>query len=158
MVWVELRFIWCPVHPTNLTVTICTTTFDIQISYVQPTQYIHVFRVDLRTKSFYFSIQHYWLPFITETVCLLRGTDWIFTANLFYIQSSWMSTLVLQIVLEQQTDENSSFLVVLMCIEFIFSSPGDISCNHNKWSPSVRFITNELHNKFYLSTRFGYFL
>jgi hypothetical protein len=42
----------------NVVVTICTTTFNIQNSYVLPTQFIYVFCVDLRTYSDYFPIQH----------------------------------------------------------------------------------------------------
>ena len=40
--------------------------FNIQQFYVLPPQGIDVFCVDLRTNSDYFSIQHYWLVFITE--------------------------------------------------------------------------------------------
>jgi len=55
--------------------------FNIQQFYVLPTQCIYVFCVDLRTNSDYFPIQHCLLVFITETECLLRGTDWIFMYN-----------------------------------------------------------------------------
>ena len=73
------------------------------------------------------------LGFITETeyVYYVLRAESLNTANSVYIQSSWRSTLVPQIVLEEQTEENRSFHVVLMWIEFILSSPGDISCNHN---------------------------
>ena len=53
--------------------------FNIQQFYVLPTQCIYVFCVDLRTNSDYFSLYNInCLVFITETECLLRGTDWIF--------------------------------------------------------------------------------
>jgi len=39
-------------------VTICTTTFKIQQFYFLPTEFIHVFRIDLRTNSDSFSVQH----------------------------------------------------------------------------------------------------
>jgi hypothetical protein len=39
-------------------VTICTTRFNIHKFYVQPTQCIYVFCVDLRTNSDYFPTQH----------------------------------------------------------------------------------------------------
>ena len=55
--------------------------FNIQQFYVQPTQCIYVFCVDLRTNSDYFPIQH-WLVFIIEMECLLRGTDWILNTTL----------------------------------------------------------------------------
>ena len=63
-------------------VTIVTTMFNIQQFYVQPTQCIYVFCVDLRTNSDYFPIQHWLTGFYNrEGVCLLRGTDWIFKYN-----------------------------------------------------------------------------
>jgi len=39
-------------------VTTCTSRFNIQQFYFLPTQCIYVLRVDLRTNSDYFSIQH----------------------------------------------------------------------------------------------------
>ena len=38
--------------------TACTARFNVQSSYVLPTQCIYVFCVDLRTNSHYFRIQH----------------------------------------------------------------------------------------------------
>jgi len=54
--------------------------FNIHKFYVLPTQCICVFRVDLRTNSDYFPIQH-WLVCITDGECLLRGTYWVFKCN-----------------------------------------------------------------------------
>ena len=52
--------------------------FNIQQFYVQPTQCIYVFCVDLRTNSDYFPIQHYLTGFCNrDGVCLLRGTDYM---------------------------------------------------------------------------------
>ena len=60
-------------------VTIRTARFNIQQFYVLPTQCIYVFRVDLRTNSDYFPIQHWLTDFYNrDGVCLLRGTDWVF--------------------------------------------------------------------------------
>jgi len=42
----------------NPVVTVCTTWFYIQQFHVLPTQCIYVFRVDLKTNSDYFPIQH----------------------------------------------------------------------------------------------------
>ena len=39
-------------------VTVCTTRFNIQKFYVLLTDCIYVFYTDLRTKSYYFRIQH----------------------------------------------------------------------------------------------------
>jgi len=39
-------------------VTICTTRLHTQKLYIQPTQYISVFYMDLRTNSDYFPLQH----------------------------------------------------------------------------------------------------
>jgi len=63
--------------------------FNIQQLYVQPTQCIYVFCVDLRTNSDYFLIQH-WLTVLynRDGECLLRGTDWVFKCN-----SGWLSAL-----------------------------------------------------------------
>ena len=61
--------------------------FNIQQLHVLPTQCIYVFCVDLRTNSDCFTIQHYWLIFITQTECLLRGTYRIFTCSLFHTKS-----------------------------------------------------------------------
>jgi hypothetical protein len=58
--------------------------FNIQQFYLQPTQCICVFCVDLRINSDYFPYSINWLGFITETECLLRGTDWIFISNSVY--------------------------------------------------------------------------
>ena len=56
--------------------------FNIQQSYVLPTQRIYVFCVDLRTNSDYCTVQHWLTGFCNpEGVCLLRGTDWIFSYN-----------------------------------------------------------------------------
>jgi len=59
-------------------VTICTTRFNIHKFYVLSTQCFYVFRMDLRTNSYYFRTQH-WLPgfYNRDGVCLLRGTNWI---------------------------------------------------------------------------------
>jgi hypothetical protein len=45
-------------NPSSLLFIACTTKFNIQKSYVLPTQRIYVFCVDLRTNSDYFLIQH----------------------------------------------------------------------------------------------------
>jgi hypothetical protein len=55
-------------------VTLCTVRFNTHKYYVQPTHCIYVVCVALRTNSYCFPVQH-WLVCITETVCLLRGTD-----------------------------------------------------------------------------------
>jgi hypothetical protein len=48
-----------------------------------PAQCICVFRVDLRTNSDYFPIQHWLVGFHNrDGVCLLRGTGWMFKYNL----------------------------------------------------------------------------
>ena len=47
----------CVTHQ-SLVVTICTIRYNIQKFYVQPTQCIYVFCMDLRTNSDYFPIQH----------------------------------------------------------------------------------------------------
>jgi len=58
---------------------------NIQQSYVQPTQCIYVFCVDLRTNGDYFPIQHLLTgSYQWDGVCLLRGTDWIFIYNSRY--------------------------------------------------------------------------
>ena len=56
--------------------------FNIQQSYVLPTQCIYVFCVDLRTNSDYLPVQH-WLTglYNRDGVCLLRGADWVFISN-----------------------------------------------------------------------------
>ena len=57
--------------------------FNIQQSYVLPTQCIYVFCVDLRTNSDYFHTQHQLTGFYNpDGMCLLCGTDWIFKYNL----------------------------------------------------------------------------
>ena len=42
----------------NSVVTICTTRFHSQKFYIQPTQYVFVFSMDLRTNSDYLPMQH----------------------------------------------------------------------------------------------------
>ena len=65
-------------------VTICTARFNIQQFYVLTTQCIYVFCVDLRTEIIsLYNING--LVFITETECLLRGTDWVLKCNLGYM-------------------------------------------------------------------------
>jgi len=55
---------------------LCTTKFHMI------TQHIHVFCLDLRTNSDYFTVQHWLTGFYNwQGVCLLRGTDWIFNQN-----------------------------------------------------------------------------
>jgi len=49
--------------------------FNIQQSYVLPTQCIYGFCVHLRTNSDYFLIQHTGF-YYRDADCLLRGTDW----------------------------------------------------------------------------------
>ena len=52
--------------------------FNIHPFYVLPTQCIYVFRVDLRTNSYYFTVQHWLVGFYNwDGVCLLRGTFYI---------------------------------------------------------------------------------
>jgi len=56
-------------------VTIYTTGFITQQSYVLPIRCIYMFCVYLRTKSNYFQISINWLAFITETAsfyCAVR--------------------------------------------------------------------------------------
>jgi len=67
-------------HITKLTDSLSRFCKRASKFYVLPTQCIYVFCVDLRTNSDYFPIQH-WLVFITETECLLRGTDRVFIYN-----------------------------------------------------------------------------
>ena len=56
--------------------------FNIQQFYVLPTQCIFVICVDLRTNSDYFPVQHSLTgSYKREGVCLLRGTDWVFTRS-----------------------------------------------------------------------------
>jgi len=52
--------------------------FNIHKFYVQPTQCVCGFFVDLRTDSDYVTIQH-WLTglYNRDGVCFLRGTDWV---------------------------------------------------------------------------------
>ena len=46
--------------------------------YCPPTECIYVFCVDLRTNSFYFTVQHWLVDFYNrDGVCLLRGTFYI---------------------------------------------------------------------------------
>ena len=60
--------------------------FNIQQSYVLPTQCICVFCVDLRTNSDYFPIQHLLAGLYNrDGVCLLCGTDWVFIYNSGYV-------------------------------------------------------------------------
>ena len=47
---------WFPI--SGPMVTLCLSLIDIQKFYVQPTQFIYVFCVDLKTNSDYFPIQH----------------------------------------------------------------------------------------------------
>ena len=52
--------------------------FNIQQTYVLPTQCIYVFCVDLRTYSDYFTVQQWLVGFCNwDGVCLLRGTFYI---------------------------------------------------------------------------------
>ena len=47
--------------------------------------------MDLRTKNDYFPIQHQLIGFYNrDGVCLLRGTDWIFTYRQFHIQQFYV--------------------------------------------------------------------
>ena len=55
-----------------------TSSFNIQQSYVLPTQCIYVFYVDLRQTAIMSLYIVNWLVFITETECLLRCTSWIY--------------------------------------------------------------------------------
>ena len=64
-------------------VTICTTRFNVQKSYVLPTQCIYVFCMDLRINSDYFPVQHLLIGFYNrDGVCLLRGANWVFKLSL----------------------------------------------------------------------------
>jgi len=64
-----MQLLLCVLVPPGLT----------QQFYVQPTQCIDVFCVDLRTNSDYCNIQHQLTGFYNrDGVCLLRGTDWVF--------------------------------------------------------------------------------
>jgi hypothetical protein len=48
-------------------------------------QYIYVFRVDPRTKSNFFSIQHSLIGFYNRgRECFLRGTNWVFILDRYY--------------------------------------------------------------------------
>jgi len=49
---------------------------DIKKLYVLLTQCVDVFCADLRTTAI-ISLYINWLVFITETQCLLVGTDWV---------------------------------------------------------------------------------
>jgi hypothetical protein len=61
-------------------VNIYATGFNIQQFYILPTQFIYVFCVDLRTNSDHFPIQNCLTGvYNRDGVCLLRGTDWVFT-------------------------------------------------------------------------------
>jgi len=69
--------------------------FNIQQFYVLPTQCIYVFCVDLRTNSDYFPIQYEMTGFYSrDEVCLLRGTDWIFTYQQFTAEHPLKSLFV----------------------------------------------------------------
>ena len=59
----EIECVLCAVHSTI---------------YVLPTQWIYVFCVDLRTNSYYFTVQHWLVGFFNwDGGCLLRGTFYI---------------------------------------------------------------------------------
>jgi hypothetical protein len=63
--------------------------FNIQKFYVLPTQWNWVFCVDLKTNSYYFLVQHYMIGFYNrDGVCLLRGTDWVFSLPQFNFRLS----------------------------------------------------------------------
>ena len=59
-------------------VIICNIRLSTKKFYVLPTRCIYVFWVDLRTNSYYFTVQH-WLigSYNWDGVCLLRGTFYI---------------------------------------------------------------------------------
>ena len=69
-------------------VTLCITRFNIQKSYVQPTQCIYAFCMDLRTviislHNIISKHRIHWMVFITDTECLLL---YIFHATTLYSQ------------------------------------------------------------------------
>jgi hypothetical protein len=67
----------------RLLASLYITGLNIQKSYVQPTQCIYVFCVDLRTAIISLCSIN-WMVCITEE-CLLRGTDWTFNIHKFYV-------------------------------------------------------------------------
>jgi len=72
-------------------VTIRTTIFNIHKLYVLPTQCIHVFCVDHRTSSDYFSLPHEFISFYNRSRnCFLRGTEWIFKSDGYNFVLKWL--------------------------------------------------------------------
>ena len=70
--------------------------------YVQPTQCIYVFCVDLRTNGDYFTAQHWLVGFYNwDGVCLLRGTFYILRSahKAFYmlLVCTWEQTAIISL-------------------------------------------------------------
>jgi hypothetical protein len=55
--------------------------FNVQSSYLLPTQYIYVFCMDLRTNSYCSPVQQLIGFYNRDQTCLLRGTMWVFKYN-----------------------------------------------------------------------------
>ena len=61
---------------------ICTTWFNTLKFYILPTHSVFMCFVWISEQTAIISLYSInWLVFITETECLLRGTDWVFVYN-----------------------------------------------------------------------------
>jgi hypothetical protein len=103
-------------------VTIRTTRFNITI--LRSIHTVYFFCVDLGTNSDYFRIQH-WLVFVTETECLLRGTD----------RNLTLYSPVVTICTASLIFNNSTFCphTVFMCFVWIWEQIAIISLYNINW-------------------------
>ena len=105
--------------------------FNIQQLYVLPTQCIYVFCVDLKTNSHYFPININWLVCITETECLLRGTDWVFNyKNTNYVRYTKFRTPLKMCV---RDGTNSVLILLTSCQQTCMTHTTAVCTVKNSW-------------------------
>jgi hypothetical protein len=142
----ETECVYCAVRTGYL----YTAKFKIQQFYVQPTQCIYVFCIDLRTNSDCFPMQN-WLVFVTETECVYCAvcTGYLYTAR-FKIQQFYVQPTQCICVLYRSVNKQRLFPYTTLTVnEMVFTAryvlgiyiPPDLKFNNSTFCPYSVFMS-----------------